>query len=116
MSVDRLGADRVVLVGEAAHLFPPIGAQGLNLGYRDVAGLERFVARAAIRVQQAVLAAYDRQRRGDVLSRTVAVDALNRTLLTGFLPVQGLRGLGLFMLDRLPPLRRAVMRQGVAAA
>ncbi len=62
------------------------------------------------------LAAYERARRPDVLTRTAAVDALNRTLLSAFLPVQALRGFGLFMLDRLPALRRAVMRQGVAAA
>jgi 2-octaprenyl-6-methoxyphenol hydroxylase len=61
-----------------------------------------------------VLAAFDRARRGDVFTRTAAVDALNRTLLNGFLPVQVLRGLGLFLLDRVAPLRRAVMRQGVA--
>ena len=62
-----------------------------------------------------MLAAYERARRGDVFLRTTAVDALNRTLLNGFLPVQAMRGLGLFLLDRVPPLRRAVMRQGVAA-
>jgi 2-octaprenyl-6-methoxyphenol hydroxylase len=47
------------------------------------------------------------------MARTVAVDLLNRSLLTGFLPLQGARGLGLFLLDRIGPLRRAVMREGV---
>ncbi len=113
---DRLSAPRCVLVGEAAHLFPPIGAQGLNLGYRDVAALGDLLLETVDDPGAAtVTAAFERRRRGDVLSRTAAVDALNRTLLTGFLPVQAARGLGLFMLDRIPPLRRAVMRQGVAA-
>ena len=53
-------------------------------------------------------------RRGDVASRGMAIDVFNRTLLTDFLPVQGLRGLGLYMLDRIGPLRRAVMREGIA--
>jgi 2-octaprenyl-6-methoxyphenol hydroxylase len=53
-------------------------------------------------------------RRADVGSRTVAVDLLNRSLLTDLLPVQSIRGLGLYMLDRIGPLRRAVMREGVA--
>ena len=44
----------------------------------------------------------------------VAVDLLNRTLLTDFLPVQGARGLGLYLIDRIGPLRRALMREGVA--
>ena len=55
-----------------------------------------------------MLAAYDKMRRADVGSRTLAIDLLNRTLLTDFLPVQGLRGLGLYMIDRIGPLRRAV--------
>ena len=50
------------------------------------------------------------------IGRTAAVDALNRTLLSGFLPVQAVRGAGLFLLDRVPPLRRLAMRQGVARA
>ena len=117
MNAARFAAGRAALVGEAAHLFPPIGAQGLNLGYRDVADLGRLLAgRFDDPGASDRLAAYDRLRRSDVVTRTTAVDALNRTLLTGFLPVQGLRGLGLFLLDRVPALRRALMRQGVAAA
>jgi 2-octaprenyl-6-methoxyphenol hydroxylase len=116
LRADRLSAPRCVLVGEAAHLFPPIGAQGLNLGYRDVAVLgELLQERLDDPGAPSVTETFARRRTGDVLSRTAAVDALNRTLLTGFLPVQAARGLGLFALDRIPPLRRAVMRQGVAA-
>ena len=96
--------------------FPPIGAQGLNLGYRDIAALATVLQEtgSADPGQDAVLDAYNRARRPDVYSRTTAVDALNRTLLTGLLPAQALRGLGLFMLDRLPGLRKAIMRKGVA--
>jgi 2-octaprenyl-6-methoxyphenol hydroxylase len=108
-----------MLVGEAAHLFPPIGAQGLNLGYRDVAALgdildETLGKNGDDPGSPAAIAAYDRARRGDILSRTAAVDALNRTLLSDFLPVQALRGLGLFLIDRVPMLRQMAMRQGVA--
>jgi 2-octaprenyl-6-methoxyphenol hydroxylase len=63
-----------------------------------------------------VLAAYEKMRRADVGTRTLAIDLLNRTLLTDFLPVQGMRGLGLYMIDRIGPLRRAVMREGVQPA
>jgi 2-octaprenyl-6-methoxyphenol hydroxylase len=116
MNAARFGADRVVLAGEAAHLFPPIGAQGLNLGYRDVAAIEEILTGPlADPGATGRVAAYDRARRGDVLATTTAVDALNRTLLNGFLPVQALRGLGLFLLGNVPALRQAVMRQGVAA-
>ena len=117
MNATRLAGPRLLLVGEAAHLFPPIGAQGLNLGYRDVTALGQVLrGHHTDPGLPDLLAAYERSRRSDVASRTLAVDALNRTLLTDFIGMQGLRGLGLFLLDRLPALRRAVMRRGVDAA
>jgi len=109
---------RIALVGEAAHVIPPIGAQGLNLGLRDAATIgELAVAahRGGHDIGSAdVLARYDKMRRADIGSRTLAIDLLNRTLLSDFLPVQGMRGLSLYLIDRIGPLRRAVMREGVA--
>jgi 2-octaprenyl-6-methoxyphenol hydroxylase len=118
IGAERFAANRIALVGEAAHIIPPVGAQGLNLGLRDAAAIAELVA-AAWRAGRDIggddlLVRYDRMRRADVGSRTLAADLLNRSLLTGFLPVQGLRGLGLYALDRIGPLRRAVMREGVA--
>jgi len=114
----RFAANRIALVGEAAHVIPPIGAQGLNLGLRDAATIGELAA-AAHRAGRDigginVLVAYDKMRRADVGSRTLAVDLLNRALLADFLPVQSARGLGLYLIDRIGPLRRAVMREGVA--
>jgi 2-octaprenyl-6-methoxyphenol hydroxylase len=118
VTAQRFGAHRIALVGEAAHVIPPIGAQGLNLGLRDAATIGELASEAQQDGRDIgggdVLAAYDKARRGDVTSRGVAIDLLNRTLLTDFLPVQGLRGLGLYMIDRIGPLRRAVMRAGIA--
>ena len=116
----RFAARRVALIGEAAHVIPPIGAQGLNLGLRDAAAISELVI-AAQRDDvdiggDDVLAAYDKMRRGDVAGRTLAIDLLNRTLLADFLPVQSARGFGLYILDRIGPLRRAVMREGLAPA
>jgi 2-octaprenyl-6-methoxyphenol hydroxylase len=116
----RFADKRIALVGEAAHVMPPIGAQGLNLGLRDAATISELAV-AAYRDGNdfggaAVLANYDRLRRADVGSRTLAIDLLNRTLLSDFLPAQGARGLGLYLIDRIEPLRRAVMREGVAPA
>jgi 2-octaprenyl-6-methoxyphenol hydroxylase len=116
----RFAANRIALVGEAAHVIPPIGAQGLNLGLRDAA----CIGELAVAAQRAgrdfgginVLAAYDRMRRTDISSRTLAVDLLNRTLLTDFLPVQGARGFGLYLLEHIGPLRRTLMREGVEPA
>jgi len=119
-TAERFGRDRIALVGEAAHVIPPIGAQGLNLGLRDAATIAELVAEAhregADIGAPGLLARYDRTRRADVTNRTVAVDVLNRSLLSDFLPVQGARGFGLYLLDRIAPLRRAVMREGVEPA
>ena len=114
------GRERIALVGEAAHVVPPIGAQGLNLGLRDAATLAELVAdahRQHLDVgSPSLLARYDAQRRADAASRRIAIDLLNRSLLTDFLPVQGARGLSLFLVDRIAPLRRALMREGVTPA
>jgi 2-octaprenyl-6-methoxyphenol hydroxylase len=116
----RFAVARVALIGEAAHLLPPIGAQGLNLGLRDAAAIGELVVEARRNggdVGAADLAErYDGARRKDVTGRALAVDLLNRSLLSDFLPVQGARGLGLFLMERIGPLRRAVMREGVQPA
>jgi 2-octaprenyl-6-methoxyphenol hydroxylase len=112
--------DRIALIGEAAHVIPPIGAQGLNLGLRDAATIAELVVEAHGAGRDIgspeLLARYDGMRRADVTTRTAAVDVLNRSLLSDFVPVQGARGFGLYLLDRIGPLRRAVMREGVEPA
>jgi 2-octaprenyl-6-methoxyphenol hydroxylase len=117
-TASEFAANRVALVGEAAHLFPPIGAQGFNLGLRDattIAEIAGGIHRAGGDIGAAdATDECDRRRRADIRSRTVAVDLLNRSLLSDFLAVQGLRGLGLYVIDRIGPLRRTVMREGVA--
>ena len=60
-----------------------------------------------------VLAVYDRARRLDVVTRTLGVDILSRSLLSGFLPIQAARGIVSYGLNALPPLRRLVMRIGM---
>jgi len=95
-SVDRLTSDRLALVGEAAHAFPPIGAQGLNLGLRDGEAIVRLAADSRDDPGRRVtLLRYEAARRADVRSRTLGVDLLNRSLLAGFLPTQLARSAGL---------------------
>jgi 2-octaprenyl-6-methoxyphenol hydroxylase len=116
-TAQRFAAKRVALVGEAAHVVPPIGAQGLNLGLRDAAAIGELVVGAHRKGfdvgESQVTERYDRMRRADIRSRTLAVDLLNRSLLSDFLPVQAARALALLSVDRIPPLRRAAMREGV---
>ncbi|MBI3702058.1 MAG: UbiH/UbiF family hydroxylase [Afipia sp.] len=114
----RLAAKRIALIGEAAHVLPPIGAQGLNMGLRDAADIAKIVRGACDSNEDigsnAVLQRYERDRKADIVSRTFAVDIANRTLLSDFIPVQSLRAAGLHALNGVGPLRRLAMREGLS--
>ena len=116
--IGRYGKARIVLVGEAAHVIPPIGAQGLNMGLRDAADLAGIVREAMAAGEDPgapqVTRRYDSARRADVASRTFAIDVANRSLLSDFLPVQSLRAAGLHLIGSFGPLRRLAMREGLA--
>lgn len=110
----RFAAHRIALVGEAAHVFPPITAQGLNLGMRDVMDLvEVLKAHLTDPGSDAALHVYDARRRPDIIARSKAVNLVNASLLTAFLPVQLARSAGLTMLNTVPPLRAFFMREGM---
>jgi 2-octaprenyl-6-methoxyphenol hydroxylase len=114
----HLAAKRIALIGEAAHVLPPIGAQGLNMGLRDAADIALIAGTAVANGEDtgsaAVLQRYERDRGADILSRTFAVDIANRTLLSDFLPVQSLRAAGLHALNAIGPIRRMAMREGLS--
>jgi 2-octaprenyl-6-methoxyphenol hydroxylase len=111
----RLIGQRAALVADAGHYFPPIGAQGLNLGLRDVAQLVESLSLRGVEDpgSAAALAHYDRARRADVAARTFGVDMLNRSLLMHHLPVDFLRSVGLAAMSAIGPLRRALIREGI---
>ena len=117
MSVDRLYAHRVALIGEAAHVFPPLAAQGLNLSLRDSAALVEALEDAREQGkdigERQTLKAYANARKGDISLRTNGVDTLNRSLLSDFIPVDVARGAGMFAFLMIGPLRRALMREGI---
>ncbi len=116
--IPEIVSERLALVGDAAHAFPPIGAQGLNLGLRDVDQLVALAARARAAGRdiggEEVLHDYQSARRTDIFFRTAVVDGLNQALLTRFAPVDFARGAGLSALAAIGPLRRFIMREGVA--
>ncbi|WFU10521.1 UbiH/UbiF family hydroxylase [Rhizobium sp. CB3090] len=114
MTASRFGKGRVALIGEAAHVFPPIGAQGLNLSLRDILTLVEILASPTGQpISASAGDSFDRRRRLDIISRTASVDLLNRSLLSDFLPIQMLRAAGLHVLSAIPPLRNLVMREGI---
>lgn len=117
LTPDVFGRNRVALVGESGHVIPPIGAQGLNLGLRDAATLVDCVMEAMAAGRDpggsAVTDRYSALRAPDVNGRVTAIDILNRTLLSPYLPVHLLRGFGLHVLNSVGPLRRRIVQEGV---
>ncbi|ABE39858.1 2-octaprenyl-3-methyl-6-methoxy-1,4-benzoquinol hydroxylase [Rhodopseudomonas palustris BisB5] len=112
------GRRRIVLVGEAAHVVPPIGAQGLNMGLRDAGDIAEIVQDAMAGDQDvgsdAVIGRFGRARGADVASRTFAIDIANRTLLSDLLPAQAARAVGMQLISSVGPLRRLAMREGLS--
>lgn len=116
LSVDQAGSGGVALVGEAAHAFPPIGAQGLNLGLRDVADLATALAatdRTTPHWASQVTRDYVARRAGDLARTGGMVDTLFRSLLAEMIPAQALRAGGLWALKLAPALRRQAFAIGM---
>jgi 2-octaprenyl-6-methoxyphenol hydroxylase len=103
-------AERLALLGDAAHLIHPIAGQGLNLGLHDVAALAEIIT-DAMRLGMDpggadVLDQYERARRADITAMGLMTDGLNRLFSNDFLPVRLVRDLGLGLVDRMPGLKR----------
>ncbi len=117
LEVSQMGQHRVALIGEAGHVVPPIGAQGLNLGFRDAATLVDCIIESAHGLEDPghpdVLAMYARHRAPDIWTRVRAIDTLNRTLLSSLVPVDAIRGLGMHALAASRTLRRIAMTGGL---
>ncbi|HEU0223198.1 MAG TPA: FAD-dependent monooxygenase [Paracoccaceae bacterium] len=115
----RFDGPRTALVAEAAHVMPPIGAQGLNTSLRDLDALVTLVAAARAAGRDIggpdLLAGYHRSRWPDALIRVGGIDLLNRASQAELQPLRDLRRAGLALLHGLPPLRRAAMRLGLGA-
>jgi 2-octaprenyl-6-methoxyphenol hydroxylase len=108
-----LTAPRTALIAEAAHAFPPIGAQGFNTSLRDVETLAAIAEEAEDPGAEAVLTKYARQRMPDILARTAGVDLLNRSVLSAIPLVRDVRRMGLSALGKTQPLKRMAMRVGM---
>ena len=108
-------AGRVAIAGEAAHVIPPIGAQGLNMSLGDAECLARLVAGAGAGDigAPALLDAYQRRRMPEIAARVAGVDILNRFAQAEAQPVRDLRRAGLAAINRVAPVRRLAMRLGL---
>jgi len=116
LKTDRVTGLRLALIGESAHLFPPIGAQGLNLTLRDIASLADCLEGVDLDEPDTISRAlkhYERDRARDIGFRVNGIDVLNRSLLIHALPVDFARAFALNFFSAFGVLRRALMREGV---
>jgi 2-octaprenyl-6-methoxyphenol hydroxylase len=108
-------AERIALIGDAAHVIHPIAGQGLNMGLKDVAALAEVIV-DAVRLgldpgSLAVLDRYQRWRRFDTMAMAVATDGLNRLFSNRSDVLRLVRDVGLGLVDRLPALKRLFIRE-----
>lgn len=110
---DHLDAPRMALIAEAAHVVPPIGAQGLNMSLMDIATLARLISAAPDIGAPGLLRQFHRARHPDIRMRVHGIDALNRASIAGQPNLQSLRRTGLDALQRIGPLKKTAMRTGL---
>ncbi|WP_323782212.1 UbiH/UbiF family hydroxylase [Leisingera sp.] len=113
-SAERLNGERLALMAEAAHVVPPIGAQGLNMSLGDLRSLlELAAARPEGLGDAQMLAAYHKARHNEILLRVKGIDLLNRTSMLAPRPLRDLRAFGLNALYSLAPVRKTLMQMGL---
>ena len=112
-------AERLALIGDAAHVVHPLAGQGLNIGLRDVAALTETIvdaARLGLDIGAAPqLERYERWRRFDSAFSAAVMDGLNRLFSNDSAPLRTLRDLGLGVVDRAPALKRFFVREAAGA-
>lgn len=110
----RLNGQRVALVAEAAHVVPPIGAQGLNMSLGDMRTLLDLALAHPDRLGDAeMLETYHRARHRDIAVRVLGIDLLNRASMVNAQPLRNARALGLNALYALPQVRKSLMQMGL---
>ena len=117
MQAENYAARRLALIGEAAHVIHPIAGQGLNIGIRDIAALAELIVdarRLGLDIgATAGLETYQQWRRADALLLAAVTDGLNRLFSNDLAPLAWARGIGLAAVNRLPPLKRLLMRDAM---
>ncbi len=113
---DRLSGERIALVAEAAHVVPPIGAQGLNMSLKDLSVLRDLAREAGADIgSRKMLDTYHQKRIMDIRARVAGITLLNRTSMLSAQPLRDMRAKGLDALYTLKPVRTTLMQLGLGA-
>ena len=111
-----LYAERLALVAEAAHVVPPIGAQGLNMSLGDMRVLLELAETAPDRLGDlTMLETYHRRRHAKIRARVTGIDLLNRASMIRAQPLRDARAMGLNAIYSLAPVRKTIMQLGLGA-
>jgi len=113
---ERMSSERLALIAEAAHVVPPIGAQGLNMSLGDLrALLDLATANPSDLGSRKMLDQYHKTRHGEVQVRVTGIDLLNRASMAHAQPLRDARAMGLNALYSLAPVRKTLMQMGLGA-
>ena len=113
---DSLVSERLAIVAEAAHVVPPIGAQGLNMSLQDIATLLDLAESKPQQIgEAAMLDAYQKARYDDIRLRVAGITALNRTSMSSDQTLHDLRSKGIELLHGIAPVRHGLMKLGLGA-
>jgi 2-octaprenyl-6-methoxyphenol hydroxylase len=113
---DRLSSERLALIAEAAHVLPPIGAQGLNMSLSDIRALRDLaIARPEGLGDAAMLDAFHKARFNDIRLREAGITLLNQTSMLSAAPLRDARAAGINALYSFAPLRKSIMQMGLGA-
>lgn len=111
---DRMYGERTALLAEAAHVVPPIGAQGLNMSLADLRVLLELAQAAPEKMgERQMLETYNRRRHTEVRARVIGIDALNRASMIAAPTLRDLRAQALNALYSVAPVRRTLMKAGL---
>jgi 2-polyprenyl-6-methoxyphenol hydroxylase-like FAD-dependent oxidoreductase len=105
-------ADRVALVGDAAHVVHPLAGQGMNLGFADIQALMNAIAKTDLSADcgaARTLGRYARARKEEVLLMQITTDGLQRLFASDLAPVKVLRNAGMSLVNKLPFLKRRLI-------
>lgn len=112
----RLNAPRLALIAEAAHVVPPIGAQGLNMSLSDIAALRNIITKVEDPGLPAPLSRYHRTRWPQMSARVVGIDALNRAAMAQTSTLRNIRNSALHAIGSIQPIKHQLMAHGLGAS
>ena len=116
INVEKLYRNRVILVGESAHVIPPVGAQGLNLGLRDIITFSNLLLDNGAKDPgtKSILSSYNNMRWLDIYKRYKSVNLLYQSMMNNNVGYSAIRNIGFLTLNRSRRIRNILLTEGLS--